>query len=1173
MELTSEQAAAVHRRDSSLLVRAGAGTGKTSVLVERFVRAVLEDGVEVDSILAITFTDKAASQLRARVRKQFLALGRRDKAREAESAWISTIHGFCSRLLRAHALSAGIDPEYQVLDELAAERMAIDAFDRALEDFLGVGADPQRLEMVAAYKPDALAQMVRTAHGWLRSRGVAPELPDVPEPRLAGEDARLEGAARAALAALSSGGEGVRVTEAMERLQECLDELAGLDAGQLGRDERFARFKLSRQGKALTGPECEAFEQARAAYHALCLGRREYLTRVLLRELLGLFGERYERLKAEQSSLDFDDLELLARDLLVADEGLRARYRERFSHVMVDEFQDTNPLQNELLELLERDNLFRVGDERQSIYGFRHADVSVFQDHAQRAEATGRVERLTVNFRSSPGVLDAIDLAFGRVWEDFEPLVPPGRDGREAEPSVELLVVDRTLHCWDELAEAHPDPFGESLRKATLWRAAEARLLAKRIDELTRQGPHEYRDVVVLLRATTHIGFYERALEERGIPTYVLGGRGYWSQQQVADLRAYLAALANPRDELALYSVLASPLVGASLDGLAALGLHARESGHDPWRALDEAFGPDRPSNGLAAALPERDRAAIAEFVERFREERAAAPRISLETLIDRAVTRSGYDRAVLRLPAGDRRLANVRKLMRLAREFEADAGRDLRGFIDFVAERDLIQEREGQAPLEAEQLDAVRLMTIHRAKGLEFPVVCLADLGKDGREDTGHLRLTESGELGLRLASLGSDAVDTKALEQIKERQKEEAEAEERRIFYVACTRARERLLLSGATDMRSLPEPGALKEPMRWVWRAFAPGWPDTGAEGEALDAYGGREVRVRCRTLAPDTLEALLPEADRRPAIPVTEASQPVAAPPERATVAPAQAVHLSRLSYSGLEGFKRCGYRFYLERVLKLAGEREAREREAAEREVAASSPEAGSREPATLPALVRGSIVHELLEGLDFRRPTAPSRAEVEARLAAHGLPVGDAAVADIRGMVEGFAASATSGRLAAARRVRTELPFAYTLAGLLVNGVVDVHAEEGDRTLVVDYKSDFVGNLDLAAYCEQRYATQRLVYALAALHSRAERVEVAYVFLERPEEPVAAVFEQADVTRLEAELSGLAAGVVEGRFVPSEEPHRDLCAGCPGRAALCVHDLELTSRELPVAAE
>ena len=160
---TSEQLRAIDRRDSSLLVRAGAGTGKTSVLVERFVRAVVDDGVAVEQVLAITFTEKAAAEMKGRVRKRFLELGRREDAREAEGAWISTIHGFCSRVLRAHALSAGIDPEYHVLDDLEAERVGLDAFDQALGDFLGDGEDPRRLEMVAAYTPDRLRDMVRTA--------------------------------------------------------------------------------------------------------------------------------------------------------------------------------------------------------------------------------------------------------------------------------------------------------------------------------------------------------------------------------------------------------------------------------------------------------------------------------------------------------------------------------------------------------------------------------------------------------------------------------------------------------------------------------------------------------------------------------------------------------------------------------------------------------------------------------------------------------------------------------------------------------------------------------------------------------------------------------------------------------------------------------------------------
>ena len=169
-------------------------------------------------------------------------------------------------------------------------------------------------------------------------------------------------------------------------------------------------------------------------------------------------------------------------------------------------------------------------------------------------------------------------------------------------------------------------------------------------------------------------------------------------------------------------------------------------------------------------------------------------------------------------------------------------------------------------------------------------------------------------------------------------------------------------------------------------------------------------------------------------------------------------------------------------------------------------------------------------------------------------------------------MVEAFAASEMRARLAGARRVRTELPFVYSLDGVLVNGVVDVHAEEDDGLLVVDYKSDPVEGLDLETYCAERYATQRLVYALAALRSGADRVEVAYVFLERPDEPVTAVFNADDVERLNEELTGLAAGVLEGRFVPSKKPHRGLCFGCPGRAALCSHDEEMTMRESPELA-
>ena len=522
---------------------------------------------------------------------------------------------------------------------------------------------------------------------------------------------------------------------------------------------------------------------------------------------------------------------------------------------------------------------------------------------------------------------------------------------------------------------------------------AEARLLAKRVEELAAEGGWEWRDIVLLLRATTSMGFYERALEERGIPTHVVGGRGYWAQQQVADLRHWLSALANPLDELAVYSVLASPLGGLSLDAVALIGLHAQA---DAAQRLVDDLRAQRACGRAARSGPAQARSASCGC---SRPSAARAPQKPLETLMHRAVSETGYDRHILALPAGTRRMANVRKLMRMAREFEAEEGRDLRGFIDTLAERDAVQPREGEAPLEAEALDAVRLMTVHRAKGLEFPVVCVADLGKDGREDYGALRISEDGSLGLRLASIGGGTLDSAELERIKARQKVVGEEEEKRIFYVAVTRAMEHLVLSGATDLETLPEPEDMKEPMRWLLRGF--------------DGPGVRRTELR-----PANVDELLPAADR---IPVQATEQPPggAAQPELALAAlPApRALAVSRLSYSSLESYRRCSYRFYLERALRLPR---------------VDPPFSDDPLPdAGLGALLRGTLVHELLERLDFGRPLVPSEGEIGELIESHGAPVRAEEVADLREMVERFAASELCARRGAgppcARRVAVRL--------------------------------------------------------------------------------------------------------------------------------------------------
>jgi ATP-dependent helicase/nuclease subunit A len=777
----------------------------------------------------------------------------------------------------------------------------------------------------------------------------------------------------------------------------------------------------------------------------------------------------------------------------------------------------------------------------------------VFRDAQAVAAERGREARIAHNFRSRPELLEVLNRAFGDAFGGgFEPLLWPGGepDPPRSSPPVDLLIVDSD--GWKEkFAEL---PFGTPANTPP-WRAAEARLLAHRIAELAGpDGPYEPGDVAVLLRASTDVSLFERAIADRGLPTYVAGGRGYWSQQQVLDLRAYLAALANPRDELALYSLLASPLVGASLDALATIGLRSRELSRDLWWTLEEAFGGDG-SAGLADALRDRDCSRIAAFVRRFVAEREAAPRLSLETLIDRAVTGSGYDRTVLRMPGGERRMANVRKLMRLAREYEAEEGRELRGFIDFVAEQDLLSAREGQAPLETEGIDAVRLMTIHAAKGLEFPVVCVADLGRQGRDDKDALRVTDDGRVGISIASIGGGSTAGMELEEIKEDQARLSDEEERRVFYVAMTRAQEHLVLSGATRVEKWPEPRRLGPPIDWIWRALAPGLPD----GEHVPG-------VRYTVCTPGELESALPRECWSAAEVVASANGSAAAvqPPLLAAVESAGAPPVGRLSYSSLESYRRCGYRFYLERVARLGSA------------IARLADDVGEPVPEGLGALLRGTVIHQLLERMDLRRPALPSATEVVELLQVHEAGFDDADVEGIRALLQGFIDSDLRGRLAAASPVRHELPFAFTLrphgasgASLLVNGVVDVHALErgSESVLVVDYKSDPVEGLDLAAICEEKYGTQRLIYALAALRSGAPSAEVVHVFLERPAEPVSAVYSASDLPRLEQELLALAEGVIVGRFEPTADPHRELCATCPGRAALCSWDESRTLAE------
>ena len=1231
---TAEQRAAVSDRSGSSLLAANAGSGKTAVMVERFVEAVRIDGRAVGEILALTFTEKAAGELRERVRRRLVELGEDEHARAVDAAWIGTIHGFCARVLRARPLSVGLDPRFEVLDEGAAGRLATAAYETALDAWAAAHGAPA-VDLAAAYR-DTLRDIVVGAHDELRSRGAAPRLAipaELPVPDPGG----LATARAAAASDLVGAADGVRVREARAALEACERMLGGRGI-PIPSDVLAA--KLPAGAKALSTPPCEAYREAWEAYRSSCADHHARAALVLIDALLARFAGEYAAAKAARAGVDFEDLELGVRDLL-ADPAERRRWSERFALIMVDEFQDTNRLQLELLEALESSegNLFAVGDEFQSIYRFRHADVRIFRERRARL-GEDRVRGLAANFRSDAELLDVLNAAFApELGEGFQPLVAgrgrepaPAPDGElrlfdpdppAGAPPVELLVTDQ--RGWEDLA----GEIGLGGLADQAWRRAESRLVAHRLREEVRAGRRP-GDVVVLVRATASLRLFEQALEEQGLPTYVVGGRGYWSQEQVRDGLNYLAALANPRDEEAFYGVLASPFCGASSDALILLATAGREGRRGPWAALREAAGatpngvtatgvgpdgvgpngsaPDGSApngvtpKGVAAphgagsawfgAVPEADRGRLGTFARHFAGARLRAERLPVEALLERGIQATGYDLAILARAGGERRLANLRKLMRLAREYEHAEGRDLRGFISFAQTQELVEAREGEAALESDGLDAVRLMTIHRAKGLEFPVVCVADLGRQGAGGRPRLLLGDDGTVGLRLAALGGgDPVPALAYERLAAEEDRADAEEERRLLYVAMTRAKERLILSGGVDCERWPEPRPGGAPLDWIVRAMV---------GDPRAAYGdlaptehvvtrdwdGRPARIRAARNAPATLDELLPRAALSPEA-APRSGAPATALPKQPKVMPLPPVRprpaAQRLSYTALQAYAKCGYRFYLQRVLGLpaepaepdeiaqwgdpaergdAGEAGAPPGVVAEGEAGVLPGEAG------LDPLARGSIVHRLLEDIDLTDPQPPHAATVRAIAADRGVELQDGDVEDIRGLVAAFGASPLCERLANARSVRREAGFAFAMepagGGPLVNGFVDVMASEHGGRLIVDYKSDRLEGAEPAAVVERDYATQRVVYALAALRDGAPRVDVAYCFLERPAEPVVRTFTAAEADALAEQVLQLARGVLDERYPVTEAPHRELCADCPGRRALCSHPPQRT---------
>jgi ATP-dependent helicase/nuclease subunit A len=516
--------------------------------------------------------------------------------------------------------------------------------------------------------------------------------------------------------------------------------------------------------------------------------------------------------------------------------------------------------------------------------------------------------------------------------------------------------------------------------------------------------------------------------------------------------------------------------------------------------------------------------------------------------LCDRIVSEHDYDLAILAHPDGRRRYANLRKLGRLARSYEELRGNDIEGFVSFVRDQDTLGAREQEAVAIEEDADAIRLMTIHSAKGLEFPVVIVADAGREGAPPApDEIVALPDGRFGFRIVdAVGGRRHGVFGFDDVRATADEQEREERDRLYYVAMTRAVDRLIVSGAIDPARRSD---RETPIGWVLRRLEADAELAAAEpGAPLELVRGDvRILVRLDRHEPEAVAApaevsveVLPSAGQLALFDEIPDAPPALLGLELAPLAPLPEPPLHvprRLSFSALSLYDRCSYRYYVERV---AGMRPAR----------AQLGDGGG-----LAATEIGDAVHRILEAVDLAAPVAPQPDTLAATVRSWYPTVSADELDRISAFVDVYCDSELAQRIARLGTAQPERPFAFTHDGVLLRGRLDVLAVAAGRGLVLDYKTNALGDHDPKFVIETEYGLQRLVYALALLRAGLDEVEVVYHFLERADAVVSASFTPADAGVLEHELSAAIDRVRSGDFRPS--PSVFACAGCPARGRVC----------------
>ena len=762
MALTPGQKKCVDTLVGPVAVSAGAGSGKTFTLTRRIVHS-LECGFVsgIDEVLAITFTSKAAGEIKSRVKGALKACGRTDQALLVDSAWISTIHGACARMLRAHALDLGIAPDFTVADEAAAN----DMLDASLEEVLGSGNDIISPGDYDALFTEYAARQVgstptASVEGMVRDIVVAaqssPEgmesivpAPSAASPRkLMARMASLAGDIAAVCEAQKPGKTRDTFLDGTARALEGLD-----DAQQQGEEpspeqvlELFNAFPVPSRAFG-TSEYKECATEAAQGYLSLMMEARLALAEPRMHEVIDLSDrvfDAYRRRKREAGMLDNDDLLTMASRMFSEHPEIAAEYADRFKLIMVDEFQDTDQLQVNMIKRMAGKNFERlctVGDAQQSIYRFRGADVSVYDRHLASVASTneaGLIE-LADNFRSHVDVLAFVDCVFSQptvIGRSFMSLSASRDSGR----------IDCPYQGSDPRIEVQLTTYPRGVASDAA-RAAVAQRIAQRFAKLVDEG-HSAGDMVVLLGSMRCADVYADAIREQGLSCVVSGGSIFGRAPEVRLAVRLAEVIANPKDTEALFEVLSSEIFALTADDFIDLSTGLDEQRSIPRRrSLDSGVSVCAAAENEASLTPGL-RAAV-------RTLKKAAFRVRLEPLsevMEGVLIDSGWLRRLEDEGAeGLARAANVYKACRLARDIEhrkgsgpAQTAVELRAHIEIA--------KEAPGSLSSKSGDFVRIMTVHASKGLEFPIVAVAELRSDEVRSSRMVRTTLNGKTYLSL-------------------------------------------------------------------------------------------------------------------------------------------------------------------------------------------------------------------------------------------------------------------------------------------------------------------------------------------------------------------------------------------------------------------------------------